>query len=578
MKLKLPTKKKDNIAEEFQTAKKKKKRKKLIIIGVILALIIIFLARCYTKSKQVLKDISSAQETAQVIKDKISVYLSSSGTVKPLDSYSVTTLSGVEGTVISAEFEEGDMVNKGDVLYTISTDDLDTKIESANKSLSRQEKNYQNALDNYEKAKKDYSDYTVESKKSGYVKELNIEAGDQIQANATTVATIYDNSTMKLYIPFNAEDVTKKLVGKTASVELSVTGEVLKGEVSKVSTFDETLEGSRVVRYVTILVKNPGGIGAGDTATASIGKLDCNDEGTFSPLEEGTIISTVSGQVARVYIKEGQWVEEGDTVLSIAQDTYDSQLSSYEDQIEAAKNNLEDARDNLKEIKDNKTDYIITSPITGTIITKNTKAGDTLNAAAASTNPLCTIYDLSAMTFQMMVDELDVMKVEIGQKVDITADAIADKVFKGIVTNISLESTTNGGVTQYPVTVRIDKPGSLLPGMNISGEILVEQKKDVLLIPTDCLMRGNQVYIQDTTVTEASGEVPAGFRAADVTVGISDGNNIEITGGLSEGDIIYKPSRKSADVFNQMMNGGVVVEEGPSEGGGPDNGGPGGGH
>lgn len=579
MKLKLPSKKQENIADEFQAAKKKKRRNKLIIAAIIIIVISLVLVRCYTKSKEMMKNMGSAYETATVTRDDISVYLSSSGTVKPLDSYSVTTLSGVEGTVLQADFEEGDTVKKGDVLYTISTDDLDTKIDSANKTLSRQEKSYQDALENYEKAKKDYSDYTVEAEKSGYVKELNIEAGDQIQAGQTAVASVYDNSTMKLYIPFNADDVSKKLVGRKASVELSNTGETLTGEVTKVNTYNETLGGSRVVRYVTISVKNPGGIAAGDMAAASIGDIDCNEEGTFSVQEESTIVSDITGEVVKIYVKEGQWIEQGDTVLKIASDTYESQLSTYEDQIENAKNSVEDAQDNLEEIINNKTDYIITSPITGTIIAKNTKAGDTLNANAATTNSLCTIYDLSAMTFQMMVDELDVMEVKEDQKVEITADAIPDEVFEGVVTNVSLESTTNGGVTQYPVTVRIDNPGSLLPGMNISGEILVEQKTDVLLIPTDCLMRGNQVYIQDESVTEADGDIPAGFRAVTVETGISDGTNIEITSGLSENDIIYKTKRESADLFNQMMTG-PVVETGPaddSRGGPSEGGGPGGG-
>lgn len=579
MKLKLPSKKQENIADEFQAAKKKKRRNKLIIAAIIIIVISLVLVRCYTKSKEMMKNMGSAYETATVTRDDISVYLSSSGTVKPLDSYSVTTLSGVEGTVLQADFEEGDTVKKGDVLYTISTDDLDTKIDSANKTLSRQEKSYQDALENYEKAKKDYSDYTVEAEKSGYVKELNIEAGDQIQAGQTAVASVYDNSTMKLYIPFNADDVSKKLVGRKASVELSNTGETLTGEVIKVNTYNETLGGSRVVRYVTISVKNPGGIAAGDMAAASIGDIDCNEEGTFSVQEESTIVSDITGEVVKIYVKEGQWIEQGDTVLKIASDTYESQLSTYEDQIENAKNSVEDAQDNLEEIINNKTDYIITSPITGTIIAKNTKAGDTLNANAATTNSLCTIYDLSAMTFQMMVDELDVMEVKEDQKVEITADAIPAEVFEGVVTNVSLESTTNGGVTQYPVTVRIDNPGSLLPGMNISGEILVEQKTDVLLIPTDCLMRGNQVYIQDESVTEADGEIPAGFRAVTVETGISDGTNIEIISGLSENDIIYKTKRESADLFNQMMTG-PVVETGPADdsgGGHSEGGGPGGG-
>lgn len=97
------------------------------------------------------------------------------------------------------------------------------------------------------------------------------------------------------------------------------------------------------------------------------------------------------------------------------------------------------------------------------MIVKNTKAGDTLNSGGDSNTAMAIIYDMSALTFDMYVDELDVLDVEVGQKVEVTVDAFEGETFTGQVTNVSLESTSSNGVTQYPVTVQMDEVGDLLP-------------------------------------------------------------------------------------------------------------------
>ena len=63
------------------------------------------------------------------------------------------------------------------------------------------------------------------------------------------------------------------------------------------------------------------------------------------------------------------------------------------------------------------------------------------------------------------MDELDVGNVEVGQTVEVTADALENQTFTGKVTNISSESSQSNGVTNYPVTVTLDTADGLLPGM-----------------------------------------------------------------------------------------------------------------
>ena len=85
----------------------------------------------------------------------------------------------------------------------------------------------------------------------------------------------------------------------------------------------------------------------------------------------------------------------------------------------------------------------------------------------------------------------------------------------------------------------MDEAGNLLPGMNVDGVITLEEANDVLTIPVDALMRGNQVYIKDDSVKEQNGPVPAGFKAVEVETGLTNDSYVEIKSGLSEGDTVY---------------------------------------
>lgn len=191
---------------------------------------------------------------------------------------------------------------------------------------------------------------------------------------------------------------------------------------------------------------------------------------------------------------------------------------------------------------------------------------------------LVTIYDLSEVTFEMSVDELDVQNVQVGQSVTVTADAFEDQVFTGKVTNVSLAGTNSNGVTNYPVTVTLDEVGDLLPGMNVDGVITLDQAEGVLSIPVDALMRGNKVYIKDDSVKEADGAVPAGFRSVEVETGLMNDQYVEITSGLSEGDEVYvsESTASSTEMF-MMPSANIQMEGGPGGGsGGAPGGGPGG--
>ena len=142
---------------------------------------------------------------------------------------------------------------------------------------------------------------------------------------------------------------------------------------------------------------------------------------------------------------------------------------------------------------------------------------------------------------------------------DITADAVPGETYKGVISSILVAGTTANGSTSYPVTVRIDDMGELLPGMNATAKITTASVKNVLALPNAALVRGSYVLVTKDSPSAANAEAsmtaPDGYVYVKVTTGISDDDYIEVKSGLQEGDTIaYDTSTVSAtDFYSNMM-------------------------
>ncbi|HHX11786.1 MAG TPA: biotin/lipoyl-binding protein, partial [Clostridiales bacterium] len=381
------------MVNEMKQLSKKIKWKKLIIwvliiIGVIV-LFNIFRSRVRTNIQSMLDNrITSTREKVET--RDIEMILSSSGTVNPLNTYEITTL--VEGEVIAADFEEGDYVKKGQVLYQIATDNLDNQIETSETAVSRAEKNYAKAVDRYEDAKEDYeealADYNeaqgeqgdpkIQAAESGVVKTLFVKKGDKVQVGSQ-IAEIVDSSTMLLELPFSFADVDQSLVGKRAMITISDSFETIEGKVLRISRDNEVLSGNRIVNMVTISVDNPGGLSSNTLATARIGDVYSSGEGGFKAVTETILTADKAGEVASLSIHEGSKISSGDIILTLSDKSVEEQLKSYKNQLDSAEDLLSNAKDNMEnawdeiedaknaldETIDNRTDYSITAPISG---------------------------------------------------------------------------------------------------------------------------------------------------------------------------------------------------------------------
>ena len=546
------------MAENMSSQKTEGKLKKLLsgkkgrrwIVLCVLAVAVIgggtaFLSRTRAKAAKA----ETTYTTASVEKRSITNALTGSGTLQPADSYTVTTL--VSGEVLSDTFEEGDIVEKDQLLYTIDSSDVSTTETQA-------QTNYTQAL----KAKYPTADI------SGTVSEVYVSNGDAVSAG-TELCRISASNDLTIDFQFSYAKDGDFYVGQPAKIYLNGYAGYIDGTVAQVG--GSSMANAIGMKMTTVRVKavNPGLVTGDCTASAVVGNYTSYGQTTVKIGTGSTITATASGKVSGLTLMPGDSVSSGQRICTITGDSVDNQLQN-------AKASLESAQDRLD-------DYMVTSPITGTVVEKTVKAGDNVGTGSNSNNTLCIIYDLTYLEMTLNIDELDIDNVEVGQTVNVTSDAKEGQTFTGVVTKVSVVGTTSGGTTTYPVTVRIDDTDGLRPGMNVDAEIVLSSADGVLAIPSLAVNRGDTVLVTSDSPSAANAleqEAPEGYAYVQVTTGVSDDSYIEITSGLQEGDTVAYLRTASSESGSMMMGGMPGGDMGggmPGGGGGMPSGGPGGG-
>lgn len=470
-----------------------------------------------------------------------------SGTIQAADAYTVRTL--VKGTVLTADFELGDEIEKGTVLYTLDSADASAECEKAQLALEEAKNGYENALD----------DQTIRSPIDGTLTAFLVGKGDAVQIGQE-LAVVRDRSVMLLGLEFPAAEAAGFSIGQKAQVLVDTTFEALEGTVRSVSGTDSASGSNLLTRTVTIAVSNPGGLTPAQAAAATVNGVGSIGSAHFRYQQEQTITAAASGTVAELCAAEGASVRRDTVLLRLSGRDLDRQSRTAQTSVRSAQLNVEAAQRALA-------NYTITSPIRGTVVEKRVKAGDTVGTSLSDNESLCTIYDMSYLEMNLAVDELKIRSLKPGQTVEIRADAVPGEVYTGVVTSVLVAGTTTGGTTTYPVTVRIDRTGELRPGMNATVQIQTEQVQDVLAVPNAALLRGSYVLVTTGSPSAANADpsmtAPEGYVYVPVRTGISDDQYIQILSGLTDGDVIgYDPST----LTNAGYYGGAAVTMTTTEG------------
>jgi len=201
---------------------------------------------------------------------------------------------------------------------------------------------------------------------------------------------------------------------------------------------------------------------------------------------------------------------------------------------------VKQAEDNLQGAKDDLRDYYVYAPFDGVVASVDARVGET---AATTLGSMITNQKLATLS----LNEVDVSKINLGQKATITFDAVEELSVTGTVVQIDTLGTVTQGVVSYVVKVAFDTDESKIkPGMSVSANIIIDSKVDVLNVPSSAVKNKNgEVYVEvfdvplvpptDGVVGSISVTLP---RQVPVIVGISDDISTEIISGIKEGDQI----------------------------------------
>lgn len=273
--------------------------------------------------------------------------------------------------------------------------------------------------------------------------------------------------------------------------------------------------------------------------------LSVQATGTVQPENRVVIKPPINGRIDQILAKEGQAVKKGQIV---------AQMSSTDRAalLDVARGKGPEEVRHWEEIY---RPTPIIAPVSGVIITRSVEPGQAVSSNDA-------VYSMSDhLIVNAQVDETDMAKVKLDQRVAVSLDAYPAEAIVGHVHQIAFDARTVNNVTVYDVQILPDHvPDFMRSGMTASVQFKLDERKDVVLIPETAVIRENgATYVLRKTATPDSGDdKPEKFA---IKLGLTDGKSVEIVDGLAAGEQIFQQVFKlpeanmGASPFSPMRQG-----------------------
>jgi RND family efflux transporter MFP subunit len=201
--------------------------------------------------------------------------------------------------------------------------------------------------------------------------------------------------------------------------------------------------------------------------------------------------------------------------------------------LRSANLNLEIAEENLKQSKQELMKTEILAPFDGTVVDIGVKENDQLSAFDYSSKTAVYLVDTRTVKMDGVVDEVDIYKVKVGQAAVITVDALPDVELTGKVTFISPFGNQTTGVVEFPVTISLDPSETELKGgLTATADIIIDEHKDILMVPNRAIKGSLGEYWVDVVVDEKKMTT----EKRPVVLGVQNEQFTEIVSGLVEGE------------------------------------------
>ncbi len=368
-----------------------------------------------------------------------------------------------------------------------------------------------------------------------------------------------------------------------------LTAEVTRGDITIMVTATGTLEAMTTVQ-----------VGSQVSGTISALYADFN-----SLVKKGQLIAQLDPTFLKAQVAQAQAdFESAKASTDLSKKEYERSLSLFQknmisesekdnslNKYELAQAQEKSAQASMDRVKTNLDYATITSPIDGVVISRDVDVGQTVAASLQAPTLFTIAKDLTRMKVKASIDEADIGKIKEGQEVIFTVDAYPEQNFKGKVSQIRLSPEVVQNVVSYDVIIEVSNPDLLLkPGMTANVTVLVDQREDILKVPSSALRfhpslkkkkssggSGKAGPMARNMSTPDSGTIisnSAGLRMAGqnmlwilsqqekpepvpVKIGISDGSYTQvISDDLKEGDkvIVGENNSTSPSNNNQEVN------------------------
>jgi HlyD family secretion protein len=517
-------------------------KKVIIIVVVVIALVALFKSSMI-QNKFFASNTVIEQNTIVTKKGNLNVIVSGSGPIYFTNSSKI--YSKIGATVTKVNYKEGDKVKAGDIIYELDDTDAQT---SVNADLNNFKKSQISAGSSDDAI----NNLSIRAPFTGLVSDIMVNQGDSVSKGGT-VFTITDTTKLKVLLNYNASAIGQITLGQTAKVYLTSLMQSVDGSVTYISNQPTATSSGGQLYTVEIQINNPGAVLGGMTASADIqtskGEVSSTDVAALNYIKKQTVSSLTGGTVQNISVKQNQKVSSGQVLIKMENDDVTRAKQSSDLQLENDKTAMALKTKQL----DN---YKIIAPIDGVITKISNKVGDTIKAG----DELSDVSDPTQMQFDVAVDELDIAKLQVGQKASITVDALPNTSktpVNGEVSKVAVTGTSESGVTTFIVTVKVnDNLDKLKGGMNANGEIEVSNKENILYLPIEAIttlngksfvyLKGARSSSTPSGTTRMSGGSGQGAPKADTSENIKGS---EVAAGTKT------PSNSNASGFTGRSSG-----------------------
>ncbi len=466
--------------------------KKLRILTAFLLLIIL---TALTACNPLGDSEGEVEQYVEVERGDLMVTVSGSGNIETSEDTNLSFSSG--GRIAKIYFEEGDRIVKGDILAELDADTLELARDQAKYALTQAEVVLKQS---------ELSQKTAESEMDGVLDQENDLELALLNAQINVRSAKHNlNETQDIYTWPDIETAQKDVDNAEAFLQYALQRNLPDDTIIYAQARLDAAEAVLDAKRNTY-----------DTEEVAIARMQL----------EATELAEAQAQ------KNLDELKDDITLAELSVEAAKATVEQARQSVLLARQSLEQAEKDLREAA-------ITAPFDGIVASVNAKEGDMIPSPTMSPKPIINLIDPTSMELVVEVDEIDIPQVEVGQKVIITFDALADTKLEGEVTKIYPLPLEVGGVIVYNAKIELEVPeeSGIMVGMSAEAEIVLASSTDVLLVPDRAINSdedGNPVVyvvVDDELV------------AKPVEIGISDDFNTEIISGLEVGETVLA-SRK----------------------------------